>query len=217
MKPIKVSKVTQVNRLSDASDVLKNETSDELAKRALKNDASDTSDTTKKTLHTNGKCTERVLGGVKSVRYVRSNLWKIYNFLPCNELQAELVAWGSVRSEQVPELAGLTDCFAKIDAAMLAEDRETIGRCIGWLARRRVEAEPCYGFMADMRYGATWRDFKALYAVESMDAPPEEKTVVIAADGWATLPVSELDRYVVSAIANGETMVLSGKTQAVSA
>ena len=204
MKPIKSTKRSR----SDASDVSKIETSDELVKRACKSDASDASDTTKKSMGRIREVTERVLEGVRNVRFVRSDFWKLCNYLPCNELQAELVSWGCVRSDADPKPTGFADCFAKIDAAMQAEDRETIGRCIGWLARRRVEAEPCYGFMADQRYGSTWRDFKALYAVESTDAPPEDQTVVITDDGYKTLPVTELDRYVLSAIANGETFAL---------
>ncbi len=204
MKSIKATKRVR----SDASDVSTFETSDELAKRALQNDAYDASDTTKKSMGDIAKCAERVLGGVQNVRWRQIDFWKLCNFLPCNELQSELVAWGSVRSETTPTPPGFVDCFAKIDAAMQAEDRETIGRCIGWLARRRVEAEPCYGFMADQRYGATWRDFKASYAVDSMDAPPEDQTVILTDDGYKTLPVTELDRYVLYAVANGETMTL---------
>lgn len=204
MKPINATKRPK----SATSAKTDSELADELVKRACKSATSATSATCKKTLGDIPKCTGTVLEGGRFSRFSRSDFWKICNYMPCNELQSELLAWGFSRSDADPTPLGFADCFAKIEAAMDAEDRATIERCIGWLGRRRVEAEPCYGFMAHQRYGATWRDFKASYAVVSTDAPPEDQTVILTDDGYKTLPVTELDRYVVSAIADGETMTL---------
>ena len=126
----------------------------------------------------------------------QDDFWSLCRSIDASELDAELLAWGMGHGQD-----------KAIDAIRggLAKGREWIDKCLGSIARKRCEVEPCYNWLADHRHGAAWRGLRAVARIPDPVEPPPEP--IIEGD-YVRLPIDRLSERVLEAIANGETMTL---------
>ena len=124
-----------------------------------------------------------------------SPFWSLCRLIDASELDAELLAWAEVHDLPAPIEAIRTGA---------GKGREWIDRCLGFIARRRCEVEPCWPWMVDQRHGAEWRRLRDLAGIPDAVEPPEEP---LPDPEYATLPLDRLDRYVLEAVADGRVFV----------
>jgi len=137
----------------------------------------------------------RVYGDALCVtRVTDHDFWSICRRIDATELEAELLGWGQGRGHETA-----------VQKIADASDRGYIDRCFGFLARRRTEAEPCWPWLADHRHGA---DFRRLRTIAGLPEPTEPPEAQLPEPGYANLPLDQLDRRVLEAIAAGEVTVL---------